>query len=36
MDLTTLPINRTYKLKIKVIEDGVTNVIDDKMIFEIV
>ena len=36
MDLATLPINRTYKLKIKVIEDGVTNVIDDKMIFEIV
>jgi hypothetical protein len=36
MDLTTLPINRTYKLKIKVIEDGVTTVIDDKMIFEIV
>jgi hypothetical protein len=36
IDLATLPINRTYKLKIKVIEDGVTNVIDDKMIFEIV
>ena len=36
MDLATLPINRTYKLKIKVIEDGITNVIDDKMIFEIV
>jgi hypothetical protein len=36
MDLGTLPINRTYKLKIKVIEDGITNVIDDKMIFEIV
>lgn len=36
MSLNTLPINRTYKLKIKVIEDGISTIIDDKLIFEIV
>jgi hypothetical protein len=36
MSLNTLPINRTYKVKIKVIEDGISTIIDDKLIFEIV
>jgi hypothetical protein len=36
MDLATLPINRTYRLKIKIIESGITTILDDKYIFEIV
>ena len=36
MDLSTLPINRTYRLKIKILESGITTIIDDKYIFEIV
>jgi hypothetical protein len=36
MSLNTLPINRTYKLKIKIIESGISTIIDDKLIFEIV
>ena len=36
ISLNTLPINRTYKLKIKVIEGGISTIIDDKLIFEIV
>jgi hypothetical protein len=36
MDLSTLPINRTYRLKIKIIEGGITTIVDDKYIFEIV
>lgn len=36
MSLNTLPINRTYKLKIKIIEDGISTIIDDKLIFEII
>jgi hypothetical protein len=36
MDLSTLPINRTYRLKIKIIESGITTIVDDKYIFEIV
>jgi hypothetical protein len=36
MSLNTLPINRTYKLKIKVVEDGISTIIDDKLIFEII
>ena len=36
MDLNTLPINRTYKLKLKIIESGISTIIDDKLIFEIV
>jgi hypothetical protein len=36
MDLATLPINRTYRLKIKIIENGITTILDDKYIFEIV
>jgi hypothetical protein len=36
MSLNTLPINRTYKLKIKIIEGGISTIIDDKLIFEVV
>jgi hypothetical protein len=36
MDLSTLPINRTYRLKIKIIENGIATFIDDKYIFEII
>ena len=36
MSLNTLPINRTYKLKIKIFEGGISTIIDDKLIFEIV
>jgi len=36
MSLNTLPINRTYKLKIKIVESGISTIIDDKLIFEIV
>ncbi len=31
MSLNTLPINRTYKLKIKIIEGGISTIIDDKV-----
>jgi len=36
IDLNTLPINRTYKLKLKIVESGISTIIDDKLIFEIV
>jgi hypothetical protein len=36
MDLSTLPLNRTYKLKIKIVESGIYTIIDYKFIFEIV
>lgn len=36
ISLNTLPINRTYKLKIKVIENNISTIIDDKLIFEII
>ncbi len=36
MDLSTLPINRTYRLKLKIVESGISTIIDDKYIFEIV
>jgi hypothetical protein len=36
MDLSTLPLHRTYKLTIKIVESGISTVIDDKFIFEIV
>jgi hypothetical protein len=36
IDLSTLPINRTYRLKIKIIENGISTILDDKYIFEIV
>ncbi len=36
MNLNTLPANRMYKIKLKIIEGGMTTLIDDKLIFEIV
>jgi hypothetical protein len=36
MDLATLPINRTYKIKIKIVENGISTIIDDRLIFEII
>jgi hypothetical protein len=36
MSLNSLPINRTYKLKIKVIESGISTIVDNKLIFEII
>ena len=36
MDLNTLPINRVYLLKLKIDESGISTIIDDKMIFEII
>jgi hypothetical protein len=36
MDLNTLPINRTYLLKLEIIESGISTIIDEKLIFEIV
>jgi hypothetical protein len=36
IDLSTLPISRSYLLKIKIIEDGVSTIIDNKLMFEIV
>jgi hypothetical protein len=35
MDLSTLPMSRTYRLKIKIVEDGISTVIDDRFTFEI-
>jgi hypothetical protein len=36
MDLSTLPENRTYKLKLKVVENGISTIIDEKYVFEII
>jgi hypothetical protein len=36
MSLNTLPANRIYKIKLKIVEGGVSTLIDDKLIFEIV
>ena len=36
MDLSSLPINRTYSLKIKIVENGISTIIDDKLKFEII
>lgn len=36
LDLVTLPVYRTYKLKLKIVESGISTIIDDKLIFEIV
>jgi len=36
MDLNTLPAHRVYKLKIKIIQDSIAYIIDDKTTFEIV
>jgi hypothetical protein len=36
MDLNSLPVNRTYKLKLKIDESGISTIIDDKLIFQII
>lgn len=36
LDLNTLPAGRTYVLKLKIIENGISTIIDDKLKFEIV
>jgi len=36
LDTATYPINRTYKLKLKIVESGISTIIDNKLIFEIV
>jgi hypothetical protein len=36
MDLSTLPENRTYKLKLKVVESDISTIIDEKYVFEII
>lgn len=36
MDLSTLAINRTYLLKLKIVENGISTIIDDKLKFEII
>ena len=36
MNLHTLPITRTYLLKLKIIQSGIEYIIDDKSVFEIV
>ena len=36
MELSTLPISRTYLLKLKIIQSGIEYIIDDKSVFEIV
>jgi hypothetical protein len=36
MDLNTLPMNRTYLLKLEIVEGGISTIIDEKLIFEIV
>lgn len=36
LDLNTLPLYRTYRLKLKIIDDGISTIIDDKLTFQIV
>jgi hypothetical protein len=36
MNLNTLPANRAYEIKLKIVESGISTIIDDKLIFEIV
>lgn len=36
LDTSTYPLNRTYKLKLKVVIDGVSKIIDDKLTFDVV
>jgi hypothetical protein len=36
LDTTAYSINRTYRLKIKVVIDGVSKIIDDKLIFDVI
>jgi hypothetical protein len=36
LELSTLSVYRTYRIKIKIVKDGVSTILDDKLIFEIV
>ena len=36
LDTNTYPINRTYRLKLKIEVDGVSKIIDDKLIFDVI
>ena len=36
MNLNTLPANRVYVIKLKIVEGGISTLIDNKLIFEIV
>jgi hypothetical protein len=36
MNLNTFPKNRTYKLKLKVVENDISTIIDEKYIFDLV
>jgi hypothetical protein len=36
LDLSSLPIFRTYKIKLKIVDSNITTIIDDKLIFEII
>jgi hypothetical protein len=36
LDLSSLPILRTYKIKLKIVDNNTTTIIDDKLIFEII
>jgi hypothetical protein len=36
LDTSAYSYNRTYKLKLKIVESGISTIIDDKLIFEIV
>jgi hypothetical protein len=36
IDLNTLPLYRTYRLKFKIIDSGIPTIIDDKLTFQIV
>ncbi len=36
LDTASYPINRSYRLKLKVVVDGVSKIIDDKLIFDVI
>lgn len=36
LDLVTFPLRRYYKIKLKIVENGISTIIDDKFVFEIV
>jgi hypothetical protein len=36
LDLNTLPLYRTYRLKLKIIDGEISTIIDDKLTFQIV
>jgi hypothetical protein len=35
LDTSAYPTNRSYKLELKIVKDGITKLIDEKLIFEI-